>query len=59
MLAVMMLEVESNSLGRGLLEISVFQANNPMLPNPQLLPQPDAAVFNAADWDVLAPAAGG
>ena len=56
-LSVMMLEVESNSLGRGLLEISVFQANNLMLPNPQLLPELDATVFNAADWDVLTPSA--
>ncbi len=56
-IAVMMLEVESNSLGRGLLEIAVFQANNLMLPNPQLLLEPAASVFNASDWDVLAPSA--
>ena len=25
--------------------------------NPQLLPEPDAAVFNATDWDMLTPSA--
>ena len=56
-LGILMLEVESNALGRGLLEIAVFQANNLQIVNPQLLPEPSASVFNAADWDVLTPSA--
>ena len=45
------------NLGGGLLEIEVYETQNLRVVNPQLLPELDAAVFNATDWDVLTPSA--
>ena len=45
------------NFGAGVLEIEVYETANLAIANPQLLPELDAAVFNAADWDVLTPSA--
>ena len=45
------------NFGAGVLEIEVYETANLAVVNPQLLPELDAAVFNAADWDVLTPSA--
>ena len=54
----LMLNTESRSnFGAGVLEIQTYETANLAIVNPQLLPQLDATVFNAADWDVLTPSA--
>ncbi len=51
-----MLNTESRSnFGGGVLEIQTYETGNLQIVNPQLLPEPDISVFNAADWDVLTP----
>ena len=45
------------NFGAGVLEIEVYETANRAVVNPQLLPEPGAAVFNATDWDVLTPSA--
>ncbi len=45
------------NFGAGVLEIEVYETANLAIVNPQLLPELDAAVFNATDWDVLTPSA--
>ena len=53
---LLMIEVESASnLGGGLAEISVYQKNNLMIPDPKLLPSLDADTLNGVDWDVRSP----
>ena len=45
------------NFGGGLMKIQTFEIESLRIVNPYLLPEPDAAVFNAADWDVLTPSA--
>ena len=45
------------NFGGGLMKIQTFEIESLQIVNPQLLPEPSASVFNAADWDVLAPSA--
>ena len=45
------------NLGGGALKLELYEFESLTLPNPQLLPEVDAPVFNAADWDVLTPSA--
>ncbi len=45
------------NLGGGALKLEMFELENLTIVNPRLLPEPDETVFNAADWDVLAPSA--
>ena len=50
----LMLNTESRSnFGEGVLEIQTYETANLQILNPQLLPEPNESVFNAADWDVL------
>ena len=54
----LMLNAESRSnFGEGVLEIQTYETANLQIANPQLLPEPVASAFNAADWDVLNPSA--
>ena len=54
----LMLNTESRAnFGAGVLEIQTYETANLAIVNPQLLPELDAAVFNATDWDVLTPSA--
>ena len=54
----LMLNTESRSnFGEGVLEIQTYETANLQIVNPQLLPEPSASAFNAADWDVLTPSA--
>ena len=54
----LMLNTESRSnFGEGVLEIQTYETANLQIVNPQLLPEPNVSVFNAADWDVLTPSA--
>lgn len=46
-----------SNFGQGVLEIQTHETANLVIVNPQLLPEPAASVFNAADWDVLNPSA--
>ena len=45
------------NFGQGVLEIQTYETANLQIVNPELLPEPAASVFNAADWDVLTPSA--
>ncbi len=45
------------NLGGGALKLELYEFESLTLPNPQLLPEVEPAVFNAADWDVLTPSA--
>ena len=45
------------NFGGGLMKIQTFEIANLPIVNPQLLPEPNESVFNAADWDVLTPSA--
>ena len=45
------------NFGGGLMKIQTFEIDDLQIVNPQLLTDPDASVFNAADWDVLTPSA--
>ena len=45
------------NFGGGLMKIQTFEIESLQIVNPQLLPEPNATVFNAADWDVLTPSA--
>ena len=54
----LMLNTASRSnFGEGVLEIQTYETANLQIVNPQLLPEPSASAFNAADWDVLTPSA--
>ena len=54
----LMLNTESwSNFGEGVLEVQTYETANLQIVNPQLLPEPAASAFNAADWDVLTPAA--
>ena len=54
----LMLNTESRSnFGEGVLEIQTYETANLAIVNPQLLREPASSVFNASDWDVLAPSA--
>lgn len=54
----LMLNTESRAnFGEGVLEIQTYETSNLAIANPQLLPEPDAAIFNSADWDVMEPSA--
>ena len=43
--------------GGGVLRIETYENAKMQVVLPDLLPEPDAAVFNATDWDVLTPSA--
>ena len=45
------------NFGGGLIKIQTYEIEWLTIVNPQLLPELDAAVFNATDWDVLTPSA--
>ena len=45
------------NFGGGLMKIQTFEIESLQIVNPQLLPEPNATAFNAADWDVLTPSA--
>ena len=45
------------NFGGGLLRVATYELANLQIANPQLLPEPAASAFNAADWDVLNPSA--
>ena len=45
------------NFGGGLMKIQTFEIESLQIVNPQLLPEPNDTVFNAADWDVLTPSA--
>ena len=45
------------NFGGGLMKIQTFEIESLQIVNPQLLPEPNATVFNAADWDALTPSA--
>ena len=45
------------NLGGGALKLELFEFESLQIVNPQLLPEPQATIFNAADWDVLSPSA--
>ncbi len=43
--------------GGGALGLAAFEFKTLQIVNPQLLPEPDAALFASEDWDVLTPSA--
>ena len=45
------------NLGGGALKLELFEFEGLQIVNPQLLREPASSVFNASDWDVLAPSA--
>ena len=47
-------EARSN-FGQGVLEIQTYETGNAFIINPLLLSEPDATLFDSADWDVMAP----
>ena len=47
-----------SNFGGGLLRIATYKLASLMIVNPQILPEVDATVFNAADWDELTPSGG-
>ncbi len=54
----MMVNVGSRwNFGEGVLEIQTYETSNLSIVNPQLLPEPDPAIFDSANWDVLTPSA--
>ena len=46
------------NLGGGALKLEMYEFEGLQIVNPKLLPEFQATVFNAADWDVLSPSAG-
>ncbi len=54
----LMINTEARSnFGQGVLEIQTYETANASIVNPELLTDPAASAFNAADWDVLNPSA--
>ena len=45
------------NFGGGLLRIATYELANLQIPNPELLMEPDAAIFDSTDWDALSPSA--
>ena len=43
------------NFGGGLMKIQTFEIESLQMPNPSLLPELEAAIFAATDWDVLTP----
>ena len=55
-LAQLMLNTSGRgNFGGGLMKVQTYEFQGLPLVNPSLLPEPDVAVFSAADWDALAP----
>ena len=53
-LSQLMLNISGRAnFGGGLIKIQTYEIEGLTIVNPQLLLEPDAAVFNATDWDVL------
>ena len=45
------------NFGGGLLRIATYELANLQIVNPELLLEPDTAIFNSTDWDTLSPSA--
>ena len=45
------------NLGGGALKLELFEFESLQIVNPQLLPAPEARIFESTDWDVLSPSA--
>ena len=57
-LSQLMLNISGRAnFGGGLIKIQTYEIEGLTIVNPQLLPEPDAAIFNATDWDMLTPSA--
>ena len=57
-LSQMMFNISGRAnFGGGLMKIQTFEIEGLQIVNPSLLPEPEASIFNAIDWDVLTPSA--